>query len=238
MKPKPTKTGILAFDFDGTIIDSTTAGFAKVQSILKIMGSPPVDEEIVRTCWGMPFRQVVMNICTAAGHPERVDEFIAIEHAMDDMLKMDSRLPWVLAELNKYHHLALITSRSKASFQKILSQLKFDPCVFFSFIQTMEDYPYVKPDHRVFVPLINWATENECGIADITYFGDTTSHDLAAVSGHKGMKFIGIVSGATKAHEFLSAGVSDLVHGVSGLAEYLEEHFLLYSKDQKITAIL
>ncbi len=224
-KQTQVKQSILAFDLDGTAIDSTFPGFQKVQTILGIMGLPSADEEVIRKAWGKKFKDVISVIIqSVGGNAQDEQEFIRLEHNLDDIIVFNDRLPWVLDQLRHQHYLAIITSRTRKSFDKIASRVNFDISNF-SFIQTLDDCPHSKPDPEVMAPLINWAKSLYIPQQNITFFGDTVHYDYAAVKNYP-IKFIGIVSGATKPSEFMSAGVYDIIQGVPRLAEFLEMTFL------------
>jgi len=228
------KKTIKCFDLDGTLIPTTIPGQFKVQEILSLMGLNSVDPEIVRKLWGKPFVEIAQIICHSVGAPDRAQEFIELEHNLDDRhLNLCNDLPQVLRELKKQSHLAIITSRSKKSFLKLRQILNFELNIF-DFIQTYDDSTYHKPDPRVFVPLLNWANHLGINPNQITYFGDTVEYYLAAVKGQPGIEFVGVCSGASKASEFIKAGAYDLidiVNNVSGLTQYLS---LIYLKNKYI----
>lgn len=229
-KQTQVRRSILAFDLDGTAIDSTFPGFQKVQTVLGMVGLPPADEEVIRRAWGKKFRDVVSVIVqSVGGNAQDEQEFIRLEHMLDDIIIFNDRLPWVLDQLRHQHYLAIITSRTRKSFDKIASRVNFD-IGSFSFIQTLDDCPHSKPDPEVMAPLIDWANRLYIPQQNITFFGDTVHYDYAAVKNYPDIRFVGIVSGATKPSEFLSAGVHDIIHGVPRLPEFLEAAFLNNSR--------
>lgn len=217
---------ILAFDLDGTIVPTTEPGIEKFQSILIKLGFDPPDDDDIRKHWGNGFRKVVTSVIfSLGGNVGHVEEFIRLEHELPDKIYFNPDLPIVLDKLRMKYHLALVTSRSKNSFLKLSSQMNFPPQAVFQFIQTLDDCQHIKPDPKVFAPLIKWAAKKGIGRENITYFGDTSEYDWPAAK-NSGIKFIGVVSGASKASEFLAAGVSDLIYQISGLSAYLEEKLL------------
>ena len=212
---------VLAFDLDGTIVPTTEPGIQKFKNILTKLGFTPPDDDDIRKHWGKKFREVVTNVIFyLGGNIGHVEEFIRLEHELPDEISFDPNLPEVLDKLRVKYHLALVTSRSKNSFNKLSLQMNFPPQAIFQFIQTLDDCKHIKPDPRVFTPLIRWANEKGISRENITYFGDTVGYDWPAAK-NSGINFFGVVSGASKASEFLAAGVTDLIYQVSGLSDYL-----------------
>lgn len=217
------KTKLLIFDCDGTLLDTTKPGQAKIPVHLKKMELPTVDPEFVRIIWGAPYHKIALEVCRAAGAPDRAHEFIELEHKSEDGdISLCPDLPFILSELRRTSYLAIITSRSKQSFDKIITQTNLYPGLF-DFIQTGDDYEYLKPDSRVFDPILKWAKSRQIVRNKITYFGDTVDYDWAAAKGVSGLNFVGVCSGASKSSEFLKAGVTNILYNVSGLTEHLRQ---------------
>lgn len=220
------KKKVTCFDLDGTLLPNTISGQRKVQDVLLKMNLPPVNPELIRKNWGKPFHDIAQIVCKAAGAAERYTEFLKIEHELEDQyVNLCSKLPSVLNRIKSSAHLAIVTSRSRKSFEKISQLANFDMNLF-DFVQTFEDSRFYKPDPRVFDQFLLWVKSLGLNHSSVTYFGDTIDYDLAAVQGHPDIKFVGVCSGASKPSEFFSAGVIDVVDNTTGLAEYLERTYL------------
>ena len=220
------KKKLACFDLDGTLLPNTYSGFNKVQDILFKMGLPPADSELIRKSWGKPFLELAQIACRSAGAAERHPEFLEIEKKIGQKyINFCPILPGILKRVKKSAYLAIITSRDRKSFDEISKISNLHPSLF-EFVQTLEDSEFKKPDPRVFSELLRWAESLNLHHSDITYFGDTVNYDLAAVQGHHKINFVGVCSGASLPHEFLSAGVADIVHGTNGLSEYLDQIYL------------
>ncbi|OIO06537.1 hypothetical protein COT93_00055 [Candidatus Falkowbacteria bacterium CG10_big_fil_rev_8_21_14_0_10_37_18] len=212
-----------SFDFDGTTINTTIAGFNKVNTVLKLIGLSPVSHDYLRPLWGEKFDVLANIVCRyVGGTAEHVQAFLETEKEIPFTCEINEEFFLTLDELRRRDCLvSLLTSRDIDSLLKLSKNLGFDLDVF-NYIQTPEDTKYHKPDGRVFEPLFEWAATKNCQPENTIYFGDTVKYDLAATLNSKPpIKFVGVVSGVNTAPEFYLNGVKDIVYSIDDLPEYL-----------------
>jgi len=223
------KAKMLIFDFDGTIIPSTVEGMLKVQSVLKAVGLPAADNELIRKHWGEEFNKLSRLICKSVGATEeQIQKFQELEKDFPVAYNFNLRIMYKLRCLrHKGYFLALATSRDRNSLVRICEIVKCDLGVFHH-VQASEDNRHHKPDGRVFDKIV--AAGAKDGYAPrIVYFGDTVRYDREAArnSGHS-IKFVAVTSGVNTRSEFQQAGVSrrSILRSVDHVPEFLEKHFL------------
>lgn len=222
------QTKLLAFDFDGTLVDSTYASISKVEKVLSKLGLPQVNPQFIVEHWGLPFKELAgVIVKKAGGNALHLDEFLRIEKGWpDNYPPADSRLLESLRTLKKRgYYLAIVSSRKRESLLTVAPSVGIDLRIF-HFIQTACDSQYHKPDPRALGPVLRFAAEKELKAKDLIYFGDTVLFDCAAAVGcPEPIPFVGVVSGISKPSDFFKAGAQDVVMFPAGLGEYLQANF-------------
>lgn len=200
---------VLAFDWDGTLIDSTGYGMRKIEAIFSEFNLEPPCRAELRRIWGIRVELLYHHISKymlndIISAEEFKDLYVSV---IDDYPSM-KEVTDVLARLKEFgYKLALITSRSHDSWLKTCQELQFD-YKSFDFIQTATHYYHHKPSGRVFGPIINWAKRHRIRPDEIVYFGDTIKYDyLATQDSNPVLDFIGVASGVNTVSEFEAAGV-------------------------------
>ncbi len=222
---------ILAFDLDGTLIDTTGIAFRRINNILNELGLPSLSHAVLKKFWGKKVKKLFRFICKEAGaNKEQRKAFFKrdLEIISNFDFEVSEELLFALKSLKQNGILlALITSRSLNSLKKLakksgisLEELK----KVFDFIQTGNCYRYKKPDGRVFRPLLRWAHSQGLNANNIVYFGDTTQYDLAATKNSKPkIDFIAVASGIHEVQDFYKAGLSEkeIISSFEELPSYL-----------------
>jgi phosphoglycolate phosphatase-like HAD superfamily hydrolase len=219
------------FDFDGTLFDTTFMSFKKVNSCLKKCGLEPVPINELRPKWGLPWDKLSAWILEYAGASfAQREKFIKLEKKFKYSFSSsgNDKIFFALKRLSWQGNLvAVVTSRTRNSFESFTDSVKFDRSVF-QFVQTAEPGEYHKPDPRVFNSVINWSIKNgQADVRQMIYFGDTVDYDLAAVKNRPPMDFVGVVSGVNTKEEFLEAGLPESkITNFQDLPSYLERCYL------------
>ncbi|MFA5000271.1 MAG: HAD hydrolase-like protein [Patescibacteria group bacterium] len=212
---------IFAFDFDGTVVDGTTLGFEKVKMALMLSGLQSDSEEVdnaLRQNYGASLKELLKIMYKAGGggvngsckYSEFRKKFDVLNREMDNNLSVDNSLVKAIDYIpNSQVIKVLITSRKRKCLNQTVKKIGFDLDIF-NYIQTADSYEFIKPDGRVFRPLIKMSFREKVSIEDIFYFGDTLEYDYAAVknSGFP-IKFIGIASGVNTVEEFKDAEIPE-----------------------------
>lgn len=228
---------IIAFDFDGTIINNTHSGINKFRFILERLGLLTKDggsdvekwkklERIIQENWGKTFMELCEIVAlNANATPEQAAQFIEIEKEYSFIPSYDEQIVSTLWDLRAHDYLtALLTNRTTSSLKSAAEAIKLDlNC--FDHIQTVEDSYFNKPDGRVFMPLRKWARKKDLSTREIIYIGDTLYDLLATMTSQPRIKFVGIVSGATNPSDYYSNGVINVID-YFGLADFLRMTFL------------
>jgi len=216
----------LIFDLDGTLVDTTEAGFKKVNGALTSISMPTIPIPKLKEQWGLPWYKLCDWICEYSNlDDEQVKMFKYYEKAFHEY-SLDSRIMPVLSKLSQRNNLiALVTSRSMSSLEHISGIVKLDLNVF-QFIQTAEVGEFHKPDPRVFDSVIDWSTKNgQAKLGDMVYFGDTVTHDYGAVLNRPPMDFVGVISGVNTEDEFCEAGLhKSKIVDFHKLPDYLRQY--------------
>ena len=221
---------ILAFDLDGTLINTTETTFERINKALNEVGLASVPHSSLKQLWGDRIRTIFHQISVVAkANKKQQKRFLKKggEILFGTTHEVPKEIVSVLKDLKKYYFLALITNRSKNGLKKAL-RLDGEDCSvlleLFDFIQNSDNYKYKKPDGRVFRPLIRWAKKQGLKASDISYFGDTIKYDFEATQSSKPkIDFIAISSGIHDPKEFLDLGIPEekIIKSFSEISKYL-----------------
>lgn len=194
---------IFIFDYDGVMVDNTTVGINNLITIARnCVGQIPYS--FIQKHWGLRPMEMFGAI---QKHLNLKDEEVKLlcRHFKENYTRyeVNQNLIQTIDALRRNNRFTgLITSRTKKSLQDICQQLNF-PLRVFNFIQTADDCQYVKPDGRVFRPLLAEARRRSVTPAKIVYIGDTRYDYQAVLSSKSALKFIGVLSGASTEEDFI-----------------------------------
>lgn len=117
----------IIFDFDGTLVDTTDGIVAAEAEMLRLIGLPPVDRDIMVQAIGLPLRQCLKVGCLVP--EEKLDEAVPTYRSVFDVVAtpLIKDFPGVretLEELNRRGvRMAIATSRGSRSLEMILNAL-------------------------------------------------------------------------------------------------------------------
>lgn len=221
---------ILAFDLDGTLINTTETTFERINKALNEVGLASVPHSSLKQLWGDRIRTVFRHVSVFAKANKRQQKSF-LKKSGEILFGAAHEVPVeiisALKNLKQYYFLALITNRSKNGLKKALKidgKENCDLLELFDFIQNSDDYKYKKPDGKVFRPLIRWAKKQGLKASDISYFGDTIKYDFKATQSSKPkINFIAISSGIHDPKEFLDLGLPEekIIKSFPEIANYL-----------------
>jgi phosphoglycolate phosphatase len=130
---------LIAFDFDGTLVDSIRDLTESANELSVAYGGPRHDVNAVTFMVGEGARTLVARVMEKAGHretpPGAYEEFLQIY----DRRMMDTTAPYpgtidTLAVLSKSHQLVMVTNKPAAATERIMSYTGLDryfpDCVF------------------------------------------------------------------------------------------------------------
>jgi phosphoglycolate phosphatase len=211
---------LIAFDWDGTLFDSTGIIVRCIQQAVVDVGGAMPSEKAASHVIGLGLAQALAHAAPDVPehkYPELGDRYRHHYRAhQDDLCLFEGVLP-LLGELRARHHrLAVATGKSRRGLDDALhmAQLKgmFDG-------SRTADETAGKPD-----PLMLQELMRECGVepARTLMIGDTT-HDLQ-MARNAGCAAIGVSYGAHDACEFGQLEPLFVAHSVGGLRHWLLEH--------------
>lgn len=128
----------------------------------------------------------------------------------------------VLGLKKKGYFLAIISNREWGSLCVRMDQVKM-PLDIFDYVQAVDDYPFCKPDPRVFNRALTLASKKGIPRSRVVYVGDTLL-DYEAAKG-AGIMFVAVLTGGTTKEQFLSAGLDEayILESVRDLPKFLAE---------------
>lgn len=215
------KIQAVILDFDGVILDSCTEGMEKIIEIVGANGFaiPPNIRSTLKDNWGKtPAKALEISF----GLDPQTSREISKRWGELSPLSLVAGAENVLSTLKfiKKMKLGLLTSRDWTSLFPILkhhSLIRF----FGSCIQCENDFPYIKPDPRVFDCILELlgVSKSEC-----IYVGDTPI-DFAAAR-DKEIENISVLTGVNGKNEFLAIGQKEenIINSIADLPEWIEKY--------------
>ena len=217
---RPRRFDLIAFDWDGTVADSTAIISRRIQEAVRDVGGTVPSDEQAAYVIGMALMPALARAAPDVP-PEKYPElanryrFHFFKH-QDDICVFDGILP-LLAELRERGHwLTVATGKSRMGLNHALqdAQLKglFDG-------SRTADETAGKPS-----PLMLHELMAEFGVEPerTLMIGDTT-HDLQ-MARNAGVASVGVSYGAHEPHDFGALGPRYIAHSVAGLDRWLAEH--------------
>lgn len=217
---RPRQFDLIAFDWDGTLFDSTKIIVRCIQrAVVDVGGQAPTDEAAAYVI-GMSLAQALAHAAPdvpAQKYPElgaRYRHHYALHH--DDLSLFDGVLQ-LLHELRARHHwLAVATGKSRRGLDEALRSVELAG-VFDS--SRTADETAGKPHPRMLHELMD-----EFGVSPerTLMIGDTT-HDLQ-MARNAGCASVGVSYGAHSVDGFHELGPRHVAHSVQDLHEWLIHH--------------
>lgn len=217
---RPRQFDLIAFDWDGTLFDSTKIIVRCIQrAVTDVGGTVPSDRDAAYVI-GMGLMEALAHAAPDVPR-ERYAELGAsyrrhyLTH-QEDLSLFDGVLP-MLAQLRERHHwLAVATGKSRRGLDEVLRTVELAGV--FDGSRTADETAG-KPDPRMLHELMReFGTEPERTLM----IGDTT-HDLQ-MARNAGCASVGVSYGAHETHGFEALGPRRVVHSVRELHDWLLEN--------------
>ena len=217
---RPRRFDLIAFDWDGTLFDSTAIIVRCIQrAVVDVGGAQPSDRQAAYVI-GMGLMQALAHAAPDVPR-ERYDDLAAryrhhyLAH-QDDLQLFDGVLA-MLRELKARHHwLAVATGKSRRGLDQALDSVQLQGV--FDGSRTADETAG-KPHPRMLEELMR---EFGTDPARTLMIGDTT-HDLQ-MAVNAGCHAVGVSYGAHESTEFHSLGPLHVAHSVADLHGWLLEH--------------
>ncbi len=219
MKASPDRhvTPIIAFDWDGTIVDSVPYKLAQNQAIAAEFGNALTAAE-VRHKWNASSGFTdLMHSLTDCDDMAKIMEVVKRDYNNPVYAKREfdfAKLVLKQLKLDGYH-LALVTNLTREMLEADARSLKFGLQENFDFTQGSNESKYNKPHERTF-----WRMCRYLGIttSQLLYVGDEIKD--YETTANAGSEFVGVTTGMTTAEEFNDFGIPHIPN-IAHLPNYL-----------------
>jgi phosphoglycolate phosphatase len=216
-EPSPRRYDLIAFDWDGTLFDSTRIIVRCIQRAVADVGGRAPSDSAAAYVIGMALMEALAHAAPDVPR-ERYPELGARyrQHYLahqDDLSLFDGVLPMLSALRERGHRLAIATGKSRRGLDEVL---KAGPLAGAFDSSRTADETAGKPDPRMLHELMS---EFDVEPARTLMIGDTT-HDLQ-MAVNAGCASVGVSYGAHAIDEFAALGPQAVVHSVGELHRWL-----------------
>lgn len=210
---------LIAFDWDGTLFDSTALITQSIQSAVRDVGGRVPSREQAAFVIGMGLAQALAHAAPdvpAQRHPELAERYRHHYFAAQHNVTLFDGVRPMLAELHaRGHQLAVATGKSRRGLAEALATVGLTQT--FAATRTAEETAS-KPDPQMLLELMDVLNVPP---ARTLMVGDT-SHDLA-MAAHAGCAALGVSYGAHDPAEFADYAPLAVLPSVSALHAWLRE---------------
>ena len=220
MSPRPRQFDLIAFDWDGTLYDSTALIAQCIQNAAADLGLPVPSRERAAFVIGLGLHEALAHV--VPGLPrERYPElgqryrqhYLARHH---ELVLFDGTLAMLHALKARNHWLAVATGKSRRGLDDALNTVQLKGL--FDGTRTADETAG-KPDPRMLHELMR-----ELGVAPerTLMVGDTT-HDLQ-MAVNAGVASVAVSFGAHEPKSFAALSPLFVAHSMAELGEWLQDH--------------
>ena len=220
MTSRPRRFDLIAFDWDGTLYDSTKIIVRCIQRAVTDVGGAMPSDQAAAYVIGMGLMQALAH--AAPDVPEALYPQLGARYRhhykahQDDLSLFEGVLP-MLSDLKTRHHLlAVATGKSRRGLDEVLDAVELKGIFHAS---RTADETAGKPHPRMLHELMR-----QCGCPPdrALMVGDTT-HDLL-LARNAGCASVGVSYGAHEPHAFAALGPLHIAHSVRDLHDWLLAH--------------
>jgi len=210
---------LIVFDWDGTIIDSSSTIAECIQQSAADMGLPVPERERASHVIGLGLHDS-LRIAVPELAPERYSEFVALyrKHflAREDAMRLFDGMEELLGDLSKTHTLAIATGKSRRGLDRALEATGLKP--FFS-ASRCADETNPKPHPAMLLELMEELDKTQ---QEMLMIGDT-SHDMEMARA-AGVDAVAVTYGAHAEQGLRACAPLGCVSTVRELNEWLKTH--------------
>jgi phosphoglycolate phosphatase len=220
MNRRPRQFDLIAFDWDGTLFDSTGLIARCIQSASTDLGAPVPSDEAARYVIGLGLAEALQHAVPGLP-PARYDElreryrvhYFARQH---ELVLFEGSLALLQALKGRNHWLAVATGKSRRGLDDVLQTVELRGM--FDGTRTADETAS-KPHPRMLLELMR-----EFGVEPgrTLMIGDTT-HDLQ-MAVNAGVASVGVSYGAHEPAAFAQFPTRHVAHSVADLHAWLEQH--------------
>ncbi len=217
---RPRRFDLIAFDWDGTLFDSTALIVHSIQAACRDMRLPVPDDERASWVIGLSLQGAMAHAVPDISKeqiPQMVERYRFHYLARQHDLTLFPGVVAMLHALKKRHHwLAVATGKSRAGLDEALHDVQLKGL--FDGTRTADE-TRSKPDPQMLVELMR-----QFGTApDRTLMIGDTTHDLQ-LAANAGMPSVAVAYGAHPPSEFAVHSPLFVAESVADLAAWLEQH--------------
>lgn len=218
--PRPLNFDLIAFDWDGTLFDSTKIIVRCIQAAVRDVGGTVPSDEAAAYVIGLGLMQALAHAAPDVPKDKYPElgaryrhHYIAHQH---DICLFDGVLPLLAALKARGHKLAVATGKSRMGLDEALQAVELKGC--FDGSRTADE-TIGKPHPRMLHELMD-----EFGVtpARTLMIGDTT-HDLQMAL-NAGCPSVGVSYGAHESDAFAALRPRFIAHSVQELHDWLIQH--------------
>ena len=220
MADRPRRFDLIAFDWDGTLYDSTAVIARCIQLAVADVGGTPPTDEAARYVIGMGLMQALAHAAPdvpADRYPQLGERYRHhyLAH-QNDLSLFDGVLPLLQGLRQRHHWLAVATGKSRRGLDEVLHTVELKGM--FDGSRTADETAG-KPHPRMLHELMReFGVEPERTLM----IGDTT-HDLQ-MAVNAGCASVGVSYGAHEPDAFHALNPLSVVHSVRELHDWLLQH--------------
>ncbi len=219
-RPMPKRFELIAFDWDGTLFDSTAIIARSIQAAVRDVGGTVPSDRQASHVIGLGLSQALALAAPdvpQSRYRELAERYRHHYAARQDDISLFEGVLELLSELHKrQHRLAVATGKSRAGLDSALRAVEL--AGLFAATRTADETAG-KPH-----PLMLHELMDELGVeARRTLMVGDTSHDLL-MARNAGCASVAVSYGAHEPREFHAMGASFVAHSVSELQDWLLEH--------------
>ncbi len=217
---RPRRFDLIAFDWDGTLFDSTALIVHSIQAACRDLGLPVPDDERASWVIGLSLHGAMAHAVpsiTKEQIPQMVDRYRFHYLARQHDLTLFPGVIQMLHALKKRHHwLAVATGKSRAGLDEALHAVELQGL--FDGTRTADE-TRSKPDPQMLVELMR-----QFGVdPDRTLMIGDTTHDLQ-LAANAGTPSVAVAYGAHQTSEFDAHAPLFVARTVAELGAWLEQH--------------
>ena len=220
MTTRPQRFDLIAFDWDGTLFDSTALIARCIQRAAVDIGLPEPEFEKAKFVIGLGLRDALEHVVPGLS-PDRYGElglryrhhYLASEH---EVSLFDGSLEMLHALKGRHHWLAVATGKNRVGLDRVLAHAELTKM--FDGTRTADE-TRSKPHPQMLLELMReFGAEPERTLM----IGDTT-HDLL-LAANAGTASIGVSYGAHDHASFAEFAPRHVAHSVAELTDWLAQH--------------
>ena len=206
-------TKLIIFDYDDTLVKSSTALYDADSKTAESMGLSKPNLKKYFSLWGKPHDEMILLLHPHVNLNEYKQKYGEI-YDPAKLLVFKDTLNILEKVKNREYLMAILSAKKNAFLEEHLTKNNLRK--YFKYIHSAESSKYHKPDPRVFDDILDYF---KISPEEVIYIGDQIKDYEAAKK--KGIRFIAVTTGVNTAKEFENLGCTEIVSSLSKLENIL-----------------